>query len=139
MHIVVLTQFPNKLEEISDSFSRELITLWKSRNLSGKIFLLVKNTDQSIMGYILLEEAEVTTIRGFWVDKGCRGTGKGTALLRAVCKYCDESKKITKLYVNITDSDMNKHIYQKEGFLLKERRLDFPDQIKAVRVVDLIQ
>src|SRR5574344_664093 len=49
MHIVVLTQFPNKLEEISDSFSRELITLWKSRNLSGKIFLLVKNTDQSII------------------------------------------------------------------------------------------
>lgn len=118
---------PDPVRNFEDPFSRELIDLWDRRYMKGKVFLV--SEDGKYCGYILLEEGRKWTIRGFFVQPGCRNRGIGSRLLSLVCQFVDGKKQ--DCLVNITKGI--EKIYIDHGFEILGPRLDFPDQVKAIR------
>ena len=134
MDLAITKRLWADMDLIKDPFSKELIDLWQSREMSGLIFSLHEDvrTMTPTLGYILLElKGSKATIRGFWVDKRYRGKGHGSELLKAVKGYC-LVQDCSELHVNITESEENIKLYEKMGFRMISRRTDYPDQIHAI-------
>lgn len=135
MDLVIAKRLQPDISNIEDNFSKELVKLWKDRQMSGTVFSVCENTKKRspTLGYILLEETKNRhTIRGFWVSKDYRGKGLGTELLNSTCAWCD-TFGVSEIFVNITESSQNIYIYQNQGFKIIGPRQDFPEQLKAVR------
>lgn len=119
----------NSIRAFEDTFSQELINLWDSRKLQGKIFYIL-NSKREPVGYILLEEQlKYDVIRGFYVKSDYRNLGYGTHLLEVVDDYVKSLPK--NVLVNITKGAEG--VYVREGYKLLGPREDFPDQIRAIR------
>lgn len=105
-----------------DNFARELIDLWKARQMRG--YCLVSYLYSVPVGFLLLEIGEKTTIRGLWVDPTFRKQGIGESLVQESIKLCTSSI----LHVNANGPAVG--FYEKLGFQRGNRRKDFPDQIR---------
>jgi len=123
---------PGYLRTIQDPFSQELIGLWDSRKLEGKIYTL--RDEEKLVGYILVEElGPECTIRGFYILPEFRGQGYGTGFLISVCKILEKREGRGPIYVNITDGAQK--VYTECGFIILGRRKDFTDQWIAFKGV----
>lgn len=105
-----------------DDFAKELIDLWKTRQMEG--YCLVSYLYTIPTGFLLLEVGEKTTIRGLWVNPIFRKQGIGESLVQESINLCTDSV----LHVNANESAVG--FYEKLGFQRGERREDFPDQIR---------
>lgn len=120
-------RIPESVRDFKDPFSKELIELWDRRYMQGSIFLA--SMDGEYRGYVLLEKGTKWTIRGFYVQPEYRNRGIGNSLLKLVCQFVDGKKQ--DCLVNITKGA--EKIYIHNGFEILGPRLDFPDQVKAIR------
>ena len=124
VHPTISDKIPEAIRQIDDPFSKELIELWDIRHMKGKIFYVEDK------GYILLQDCRKHwTIRGFFVQSEFRGKGLGSVLLANVCDFMEQQKQ--DCFVNITKGAES--IYIKYRFELLGPRLDFLDQIRAIR------
>lgn len=123
-HPIISGRIPEAIRQIDDPFSRELIELWDIRHMKGKTFYVGDR------GYILLQDCRKHwTIRGFFVQPEDRGKGLGSVLLANVCDFVDGQRQ--DCFVNITKGAES--IYVRHGFEIIGPRLDFPDQLRAIR------
>ncbi len=123
-------RIPKDVQAIEDPFSQELCRLWNSRDMQGFVFT-VRDSENIPVGYALLEDfGRTCTIRGLFVCEDYRRHRVGSRLLHHVLESCALEGR-DKLLVNITDGA--EKIYEREGFRILGRRVDFPDQQLATR------
>lgn len=101
----------DKIEPIfTDDFSKELISLWKQRELQGEV--LVYEDDITIRGFLLVELTEDEAInRGLVVSENRRGKGIGNLLL----DFLHRRYHTRFIWTNITKG--SDQIYQKFNYI----------------------
>ena len=130
------------LNDIKDPFAKELINLWRERDLKGYAILyrdaiakqekgLVSYDLSPVRGFILVEKSpgsEVATIRGLFVEPEARNRSIGSRLIRYVQQVVKQKASYGEkaIWVNITLGAEN--IYTRLGFKILGTRKDFPDQ-----------
>lgn len=129
MKLHVAIRVPTNILSIEDSFSQELVKLWKERGMSGKIFWY--DDQETVVSYVMVEEGgEINTIRGFYTTPLFRGKGLGSELLETVYSYY-EALGARGMVVNITEGA--EKVYEKQGYTILGTRKDFPDQKIAIK------
>ncbi len=115
---VILSNINSIESEYRDSFSKEIIELWKSRKLKGEIVEAVQNSKK--LGYLLIEVRDDEVInRGMFIKGDMRGQGGAQLLLNYL--HTKFSNKF--IWTNISEGAFG--IYEKFHYIVVGERKEY--------------